>query len=414
MVTYKNRPIESAYFLGNRIDFIASNDRVQERVSNLSNERYVLETLCNRGTPSDVFWDIGSCLGIHSFLFAKQYPQSQVVSFEPMPSNRSVSIDNKSVNELQNISIDPQAISNTTGVAEFNIRESIQPGYGRHGLSIGSGYDSVQTIEVETVTGDSVQYPQPNIVKVDVEGAGPLVLEGMEHTLTNPDCHTIIFETHEPNPVQPSHEDVGYTVTEIIELLESYNFAVSSMENEFHLLGVKDQTELEVSQSDTTIKFVTGDIADVSGDTVINSAGTSLYFGTGVAGSLSESAGSELQEAALKETPVTLGSAILTDAYDLPYDTVAHAVSMPHYGRGQSTPRTVYMSVRNALQMADKNGSESVVCPAVGCGLGGVSLSRGIEKILQAITGTEFNSIETVSICLYTEDEYKTITNLYQ
>ncbi len=416
MVTYKHRELSSAQFLGERVDFIASNDRIRERVENLSHERYVLEKLSEVTSPDSVFWDVGSCLGIHAFIMAKQLPDGQVISFEPMPSNRSVSIDNKAVNQIENIHILEKALSNEDGEAVFDIRESTEPGYGRHGLAIGEGYDSVQSITVPTRTGDSMtDYQTPDVVKIDVEGAGPLVLEGMEATLSDPDCRHIIFETHEPNPVQPSHEDVGYTVEDIISLMESYGFTVQEMEESFHLYGRKELPEGGefMADSDVDVSFVQGDIAEIGGDVAISSVGTSMYLGTGVAGALSQAAGPMLQEEALSYSPVDVGSAVVTDAYDLPYSHIVHAASMPHHGTGESTPSSIFKSTRNALQEADALGVTSVVCPAVGCGLGGVPLSIGLEKIIQAVWSVDFESVSTVELCLYSEDEYNTATQIF-
>lgn len=411
MVSFKTRNISSVNIFGERVDFITSNERLTERVSNLSHERYILEKLAKVLDKDDTFWDIGSCLGIHSFIIGKQLTEGKVISFEPMPSNRSVSIDNKSVNELDSIQIDKHALSNNTGKSEFDIRQSMDPGYGRHGLAIGTGYESVQTITVPTVKADELyKYPQPTAVKIDVEGAGPLVLEGMEKTLSDPECEYLIFETHKPNPVQPSHEDLGYTVEDIKKLIESYGFSVSEMENEYHLFCQKEPQDI----TKTNVHYIQGDITEFTADAVINSAGSSLYFGTGVAGAIADEAGEKLQEEAIQHTPTTVGQSVITDGYKLNYDYVLHAVSMPHHSTGQSTESTIYRSVKDALQKAQKHPNiSSVICPAVGCGLGGVPILNGIKKIKQAIATTNTDSIDSINICLYTEDEYKSITRVY-
>lgn len=415
-IAFKTRDITSVDFLGERVDFITSNDRLLDRVTSLSNEKYILNKLAKVSDKDDIFWDIGSCLGIHSFILSNQLRNGKVVSFEPMPSNRAISIDNKSVNDFDNIIIDERALAEQSDEREFEIRQSVEPGYGRHGLSIGDGYDSVKTITVPTVKADMItEYPQPNIVKIDVEGAGPLVLEGMEHTLKNPDCKYVIFETHEPNPVQPSHEDLGYTVEDIKDLLRSYGFSVSSMENEYHLFCEKQEIEKPYTDvQNTAVSYVQGDITSFSADAAINSVGSSLYFGTGVAGALRESAGESLQQAVLEHTPLTVSDSIITNGYNSPYTYLIHAASMPHYREGQSTEASIYKSVSNSIQIANKHPEiQSIVCPAVGCGLGGVPLTNGIQKILQAINMNDTTNIDTIRICLYSEDEYETINNIY-
>lgn len=414
MATYKHRELESTVFLGERIDFISANDRIRERVQNLSHEKHVLDKLVAESNPDDVFWDIGACLGIHSFVLAKHLPNGTVISFEPMHTNRAVCVDNKQVNELDNVHISELALSNEDGQNTFQIRESLEAGYGRHSLATSNNeYEYIRELTVPTAKGDDIEYNQPNIVKIDVEGASPLVLEGMEETLSDPACHTVVLETHEPNPVQPSHEDFGYTTGDIINKLEEYGFTVNRMEEEFHLYGTKkDNVDFDLSTSEIDIDLIQGDIAEENTDAIVNSAGTSLRMGTGVAGSLKEKGGHELHMDALENGPVDLGTATVTDAYKLDTNYVIHAASMPHYGDGQSTPESIKQATVNALQKADDLGCENISIPAIGCGLGGVSLSTGVSTIINALLEYDPDSLQNVSLVFYSESEYNTAMNL--
>lgn len=414
MAEYKHRELASMVFLGERIDFVAANDRIRERVETLSHERDVLDALVQSAEPDDVVWDIGACLGIHSFVVAKHLPDGQVYSFEPMHANRAVCVDNKAVNELENVYVSRAAVSNETGESSFEIRESIEPGYGRHSLkSDDDEYDSIREVTVPTQRGDDLEFEQPNIVKIDVEGASPLVLEGMRETLSNPACRTVILETHAPNPVQPSHEDFGMTREDIIAELESMGFTVDTLENDFHLYATKETDTTSILDSpDATVEFVHGDIAEESVDAIINSAGTSLRMGTGVAGALKRDGGEELHSEALETGPVSLGEAAVTDAYTLNAEYVIHAASMPHYGDGKSTRESIRNAVRNALDAAESRECTSVAIPAVGCGLGGVSLTTGAVTILSVLNEYPFENIQTVRFVLYSDEEYETVTSL--
>lgn len=416
MATYKHRQLESKIFLGERIDFVSANDRIRERVQNLSHERHVLDKLVAESNPDDVFWDIGACLGIHSFVLAKHLPDGEVVAFEPMHTNRAVCVDNKQVNELENIQVSGTAVSNEDGEDTFQIRESLEAGYGRHSLaSSENDYEFLREIAVPTSKGDDLEYEQPNVVKIDVEGASPLVLEGMEETLSDPACHTVILETHEPNPVQPSHEDFGYTTEDIINKLEDYGFNVSRMEEDFHLYGTKKTgIGVDLSESAMDIDLVHGDISEEASEAIINSAGTSLRMGTGVAGSLKTKGGHDLHMEALESGPVDLGDAVVTNSYDLDTEYVIHAASMPHYGEGESTQESIRTAVYNSLEEADRLGCTSVSIPAVGCGLGGVSLTTGASEILSVLLDYEPETIKSVRFVLYSEQEFDTVTNLIE
>lgn len=414
MVEYKHREIASAVFLGERIDFVAANERVRERVENLSHERDVLEAVITEAQPDDVIWDVGACLGIHSFAVAKHLPDGVVYSFEPMHANRAVCVDNKAVNELDNVHVSNFALSDENGEQTFEIREGIEPGYGRHGLKSDEGeYESVREIEVPTRQGDAVSFEQPNIVKIDVEGASPLVLEGMKETLADPACRVVILETHEPNPVQPSHEDFGMTREDIISYLESLGFEVGTLDEEFHLYGAKQDEQVHLlDDASCTVNIIQGDIADQDVDAIVNSAGTSLRMGTGVAGALRRAGGDELYYAALEAGPIDLGMAAVTEGYDLATEYVIHAASMPHYGDGKSTQESIENATENALIHAESLDCETVAIPAIGCGLGGVSLTTGAAVILQVLNEFEFDSVQTINFVLYSEEEYETVEQL--
>lgn len=417
METFKNRSIATTSFMGADLRFVDSNDRLQERVDNLSHESYVLRSLVHLSEPDDVFWDIGACLGIHTFVLAKHLTDGSVVGFEPMPANRGVLMDNKSVNQIDNVHISRKALADTPGTKEFAVRQSNHAGYGRHSFDVGD-YEKLRSIEVDVARGDDITFEGgteaearlPNIVKIDVEGAGPLVIEGMKEILSRDACRAVVFETHEPNPVQPSHEDFGYTREDIISLLESLGFEVESMQNDYHLLARKEgRNSIELGESSLNVSVIQGDIAEQSADAIMNSTGTSLRMGTGVAGALRQAGGESLNEAVLRHGPVEVGDAVVTDAFDLDAEHVVHAASMPHYGTGKSTPQSIQEAVWNALELADDQGCEDIVLPAVGCGLGGVPLSTGSEVIGQVLCEFQPESLEEARFIAYTQDEYETV-----
>jgi O-acetyl-ADP-ribose deacetylase (regulator of RNase III) len=154
---------------------------------------------------------------------------------------------------------------------------------------------------------------------------------------------------------------------------------------------------------------VQGDIAAQSADVLVNAAGTSLQMGSGVAGALRRGAGEEINEAAVEQGPIDLGAAAVTDAYDLDAEWVVHAAAMPHYGDGEATAESIREATRNALDAADDLGAESLVIPALGCGVAGFSLSAGAERIAREIDDYEPASLADVRFIGYSDDEVATI-----
>ncbi|WP_256301466.1 macro domain-containing protein [Haloarchaeobius salinus] len=154
---------------------------------------------------------------------------------------------------------------------------------------------------------------------------------------------------------------------------------------------------------------VQGDIAAQSADALVNAAGTSLRMGSGVAGALRRGAGGDINEAAMAKGPVDLGEVAVTDAFDLDADCVVHAAAMPHYGDGKATERSIRDATRNALAAADGRGCESLVIPALGCGVAGFDLREGARLICGELDAFEPEHLQDVRFIAYSDDEYATV-----
>ncbi|MEF8782248.1 MAG: macro domain-containing protein [Haloarculaceae archaeon] len=157
---------------------------------------------------------------------------------------------------------------------------------------------------------------------------------------------------------------------------------------------------------------VQGDIAAQSADVLVNAAGTSLQMGSGVAGALRRGAGPEINEEAVSKGPVDLGGVAVTDAYDLDAEWVIHAAAMPHYGDGQATAESIADATRNTLERADELGAESLVIPALGCGVAGFDLREGARIICSVIDEYDPDSLVDVRFIAYSDDEYETLRDV--
>lgn len=156
-------------------------------------------------------------------------------------------------------------------------------------------------------------------------------------------------------------------------------------------------------------EVIQGDIAAQSADVLVNAAGTSLRMGSGVAGALRRGAGEEINEEATSKGPVDLGGVAVTDAYGLDAEWVIHAAAMPHYGDGQATPESIRNATRNTLAKADELGAESLVIPALGCGVAGFDLVEGARLIAEEIADYDPDTLADVRFIAYDEGEYETI-----
>ena len=154
---------------------------------------------------------------------------------------------------------------------------------------------------------------------------------------------------------------------------------------------------------------IQGDIAEQSADALVNAAGTSLEMGSGVAGALRRRGGDALNEEAVENGPVDLGEVAVTDAHDLDAEYVIHAAAMPHYGDGQATEGSIRDATQNALEAADELDCESIVVPALGCGVAGFDTDEGAAIIGEEIESYDPAVLEEVRVIAYSDEEYDAI-----
>jgi O-acetyl-ADP-ribose deacetylase (regulator of RNase III) len=150
-----------------------------------------------------------------------------------------------------------------------------------------------------------------------------------------------------------------------------------------------------------------GDITEAAVDAVVNAANTDLKLGSGVAGAIRAKGGPSIQAECDAIGPIELGSAAITGAGDLPARHVIHAASM-HLG-GSTTDDSLRASVRRSLEIAGENRLRSVALPAVGTGVGAISLRRCAEIMFEEahrhLDGE--TSLEEVHFVLFEEPAYR-------
>jgi FkbM family methyltransferase len=133
--------------------------------------------------PGDVFIDVGANSGFFTLLAAKRVGASgQVHSFEPLPVMRQRLQENLALNGFQNVTLHDVALSNARG--EVTFYEGPQ---GHKGISsLRPISQAANTLRIQTLPMDDLLAAIPSIrlIKIDVEGAEQLVVEGMWQLLS--------------------------------------------------------------------------------------------------------------------------------------------------------------------------------------------------------------------------------------
>ena len=155
------------------------------------------------------------------------------------------------------------------------------------------------------------------------------------------------------------------------------------------------------------ITLIEGDITEQAVDAIVNAANTALVLGSGVAGAIRAKGGPTIQQECDDHGPVGVGDAAVTGAGDLPARFVIHAAAMPP--GGQASEESVRSSVRRSFELASENGCTSLACPAVGAGVGGLSMQRcaeiSIEEARAHLDGAA--PLEEIRFVLFGEPAYR-------
>ncbi len=170
-------------------------------------QRALLEYL----KEGQVCYDVGANTGYFSLLASVLVgARGHVYSFEPLPPNIAQLRETMTLNRVENHTLVGKAVSNAAGAVRFWTgdgnprRASLIPWKGdRH-------------VDIETVTLDDFtrEGRWPDMIKVDVEGAETLVLEGASDLLSSDRPITWIIEIHDLKNEQTAPrllEDHGYT-----------------------------------------------------------------------------------------------------------------------------------------------------------------------------------------------------------
>lgn len=193
----------------------------------MSSERETIQTILEELHPSDIFYDIGSNIGVYA-CFGVKATKNTVVAFEPEPHNAAslranieLNSDDNSLSRVLEI-----ALSNSEGSVEFTRPEGGKQISGTTSIS----ESKANTTTVRTNTLDNLvqneSLPSPTVLKIDVEGAEQMVLEGMKTQLEDNKLRFIFVELHLQADTRPSIYDFGGEPEQVYSLLRDAGFTL--------------------------------------------------------------------------------------------------------------------------------------------------------------------------------------------
>lgn len=176
------------------------------RITSLGLEKDFIAHLLTEIRPGEVFYDIGSCVGL--FALHAGILGASVYAFEPDPGFRKRLIHNIRINRLKRqIKVVDWAVSNTNG-------QLILYTDGIDGNSPSIVTDPKRgSVEVQTKTIDSGiangELIPPDIIKMDIEGGEFFALQGMQNLFSSPHPPATIYLELHPAMLTQMNASVG-------------------------------------------------------------------------------------------------------------------------------------------------------------------------------------------------------------
>ncbi|MFC6825502.1 FkbM family methyltransferase [Halopelagius fulvigenes] len=187
--------VQSRTVSGVTAEFVPSTFHEYRRVRTLTDEEDVISDIVSELRPGDVFYDIGANIGTHS-CFAGQVAAT-VHAFEPHPETARRLRANLSQNGGE-FTVHEVALSDSEGTAELGLPVGDNDEVGVGTFTITDSSSTARTWDVSLVVGDkyvdSADIDEPDVVKIDVEGAELGVIDGLRDTLA--EARVIYCEVH--------------------------------------------------------------------------------------------------------------------------------------------------------------------------------------------------------------------------
>jgi O-acetyl-ADP-ribose deacetylase len=163
----------------------------------------------------------------------------------------------------------------------------------------------------------------------------------------------------------------------------------------------------------TTLRLVTGDIADQDTDAVVTAAHWRLNKGNGTDGTIHTKGGPKIYEECRRIGGCPIGDAVITTGGNLKARHVIHAVGPVWRGGDEHEPELLASAYHQSMQVAAKHGLHSISIPSISTGafIYPIRLAAPIAlKTIIQFLEKEQHGLEEVRMVLYTREDDKAYT----
>lgn len=164
------------------------------------------------------------------------------------------------------------------------------------------------------------------------------------------------------------------------------------------------------------IEVIEGDLTSMNLDIIVNAANHTLLGGGGIDGVIHYKAGPELLEECKKLNGCEIGSAKMTNAYNLPCKKIIHACGPMFYGNRENAPTQLKNCYKKCIELAEeyrvsnKLDKVSIGFPCISTGIYGYPKDEACKIAIDTIKEYSNENIEVKLVC-YEELDYKLYMN---
>ncbi len=200
-------------------------------------EKKEIALLCSLIKPGDLVLDIGANIGLYTLPMSRAVGDTgTVIAFEPDPDNARILKHNVRANQCTNVRVVTCALGNQDGEVDL-----FQRNENRGNLSFADLARTGRSVKVPVRRGAAVLHElavgTPAVAKIDVEGAEPLVLEGLG---CHPRCVQLEF-------VPALLRALGFDPLEFLQHLDSDGYTIASID--------RDTAELRATSNESLIEM---------------------------------------------------------------------------------------------------------------------------------------------------------------
>jgi O-acetyl-ADP-ribose deacetylase (regulator of RNase III) len=165
---------------------------------------------------------------------------------------------------------------------------------------------------------------------------------------------------------------------------------------------------VETKIGKTTLRLVTGDIAEQDTDAVVTAAHWRLNKGNGTDGTIHTKGGPKIYEECRLIGGCPIGDAVITTGGDLKARHVIHAVGPVWRGGDEDEPKLLASAYRRSLQVAVQCGLHSISFPSISTGAFIYPLRLAAPIALKTIVEfleREQHNLDEVRMVLYPRED---------